>query len=187
MSSASRWPPRDADGNFSEAWEEHEAPGYDAALDLDYPIQTSDLRWHQRRAGEQDCLAEGRQRNGLVPEGRYPVEILPDGIEALKTQRTLGVSFCVAVLAGPHAGTVCRLRFLFDGPDAIVARDLILHQWTMGLGLSGHAVDPLDVALRLGRPGEGRQVILSLDRRRQQNGGLEMVALDVEVGGVRHA
>ena len=142
----------------------------------------------RRRSRRPDWLERAKRAHGVVEPGTYDVEILPRGIRPVPTAKTDGVSFLVGIVGGDRDGVECRLHFLIDGPEnlqRIIRRDLlILERWAHMLGV-GVTANVVELIKELGRKGEGRRITLGLDRRETPNGGVDIFATSVEVGGRR--
>ena len=99
------------------------------------------------------------------------------------------MSFLIGIVGGDRDGIECRLHFLIDGPgnlQRIIRRDLlILARWAHMLGV-GVTASVVELIKELGRKGEGRRITLGLDRRETPNGGVDIFATSVEVGGLRN-
>ena len=63
-----------------------------------------------------DFLRDRLAAVSLVPEGRYLVKLLPQGIAPFRTEKTSGVVCRLEIMEGDCAGRFVELRFMFDGP-----------------------------------------------------------------------
>lgn len=134
---------------------------------------------------EKDFLVSAARRHGFAPPGRYEIEILPRDIRPFRTEKTCGITFYVRILGGDHHDTECRLRFLEQGPDALVRRDLrVLGQWGKALGV-GRQRDSIGYVIALGRAGQTHHVWLDIGHTSMPGGCIQLFAQAVEVGGPR--
>src|SRR5262245_49672848 len=128
-----------------------------------------------------DFLRDRLAAASLIPPGRYPVRLLPQGIAPFRTDKTSGVDCRLEITEGDCAGRLVELRFLFDGPRGFVARDLgILEKWANAVDAKP-ADSPVRVVAEIGRASADRRGFLCLAHKPGLDGTVDIIPVAVEV------